>query len=83
MYSTIVHPVFALALIVFSCIGGAVVTLRLWRWLTAKFGGAQYVTVRVEAPTDRAVKRDVDDMMLHDMIVGDPETHVGDLDGSV
>lgn len=78
MYSTVVHPVLALGLIVFSCIGASVVGLRIYRWFSARLGGTQYIKVRVNLPGDRSVKRDVDDMVLNDMVVGEPEEQIGE-----
>lgn len=61
-----------------ACVGACKMALGSWRWLCAKFGGIQTVRVKVTVPTNRGVKRDVDDMMLHDEVVGEPEEQVGE-----
>jgi len=54
-----------------TCVGAIVI----WRHLYAKLNGTQTVRVRATVPS---VKRDVDDMVLNDMIVGEPEGQVGE-----
>jgi len=71
-------PALAVIFIFLACFGASVIGLRLYRWICAQIGGVQIVRVHVDVPVDRSVKNDVDDMVLHDALVGDPEGQVGE-----
>jgi len=72
------YALFILSLITLACVGGAVIGLKIFRYFSAQLGGTQVIRVKVDVPDDRGVKRDVDDMFLNDMIVGEPEGQVGE-----
>jgi hypothetical protein len=71
-------PALAIIFTFLACVGGGVIGLKVYRWIRAKLGGIQIIRVHVDVPVNRATKHNVDDMVLHDEIIGDPENQIGE-----